>query len=349
MLALAALGGLAAFMMRPPLKECRAASTAETGQTDATEVRGIVTLVRSPAIQTELKLDRLQTAAVEKAVIEIDQPLWQLRDAKDEQSAKRVQKLRKGFQAALDAALRPEQQQRLDQLRWRSKGFWALRDPGFVGRLDLTVSQKDRLSALVMSAESSSSDGKDLDAIEKKALAVLSDPQRGRLKELLGTAFDFSKVKQIAVKAPEIAGIEGWINSHPLTISQLHGKVVVLHFWTFGCINCVHNLPTYKTWHKELPRDEVVMIGVHTPETAEEREFTGLQRAVKERGLEFPVAMDLKGETWKAWGNSIWPCVYVIDRQGYVRYWWTGELNWKGAEGGRWMRQRIEQLIAEKE
>jgi peroxiredoxin len=226
--------------------------------------------------------------------------------------------------------------------------LWALQDAEFGDRLDLTSSQKDRLSALLASADSSKSDGASLAAIEKKALAVLNDHQHRRLEELLGRAFDFSKVKQVAVKAPDLTGIEGWINSRPLTLSQLRGKVVVLHFWTFGCINCIHNLPTYKTWYKELPPDQVAMVGVHTPETAEEHDFAKLERAVKERALEFPVAMDLKSETWKAWGNSIWPAVYLIDRQGNVRYWWTGELNWKGAQGDRWMRQRIEQLIAEK-
>jgi peroxiredoxin len=331
------------------LTECRAASAVEAGQVDSDAVRGLVTLVRSPTVQVELKLDTAQTAAVDKAVAEIDQPLWRLRDAKDDQSVERAKTLRDRFKSALDAVLRPEQNRRLDQLRWRSKGIWALGYSAFVDRLDLTASQKDQVTALVASADLSKHDHVDLPTIEKKALAVLSDLQRHHLEELLGPAFDFSQIRQVAVKAPEIAGIEGWINSRPLTLSQLRGKVVVLHFWTFGCINCVHNLPTYKTWHKELPRDQVVMIGVHTPETAEEHDFAKLERVVKQRELEFPVAMDRKGETWKAWANSIWPAVYLIDRQGNVRYWWTGELNWNGAQGDRSMRQRIEQLIDEKD
>ena len=72
-----------------------------------------------------------------------------------------------------------------------------------------------------------------------------------------------------------------------------------------------------------------------------------MQQAVTQYGLEFPVAMDTDGATWKAWGNSIWPAVYLIDRQGNVRYWWTGELKWKGANGDQWMKERIEELVAE--
>jgi hypothetical protein len=146
---MAALGSLAAFTMRSRLTECRAASAAEAGQADPAAVRADVTLVRSPTVQAELGLDALQTAAVGKAVAEIDQPLWRLRDARDEQSTGRIQSLRNRFTSALNAALGPEQHHRLDQLRWRSKGLWALHDPEFAGRLAVTPSQKDKLSELV--------------------------------------------------------------------------------------------------------------------------------------------------------------------------------------------------------
>ena len=262
--------------------------------------------------------------------------------------APRTFTLRNKFEAELRAALRPEQQQRVEQLLWRAQGVWALKDAHLADRLALTEAQKEQIAALLGSLDQSSRSDK-VAELDKQVMARLTDKQRHLLPEALGPKFDFSRVRQIGVKAPEIRGIEGWVNSRPIKLADLRGKVVVLHFWTFGCINCIHNLPVYKTWYDELPRDKVVICGVHTPETDAEHQFDGLQRAVKQRELKFPVAMDLRAETWKAWGNSVWPAVYLIDRDGGVRYWWTGELKWKGAEGDKLMLARINQLIDEKD
>jgi peroxiredoxin len=295
-----------------------------------------------------LKFDARQAAAVDAAVAEIDEPLWRLRDASAERSAADVRTLRNKFEAELRTALRSEQQQRVEQLLWRAQGVWAVNDARLADRLALTAPQKEQTAALLGSLDRSSRSDK-VAELEKQVMARLTDKQRLLLPEALGPKFDFSRVRQIGVKAPEIRGIEGWVNSRPIKLADLRGKVVVLHFWTFGCINCIHNLPVYKTWYDELPRDKVVIFGVHTPETDAEHQFDGLQRAVKQRELKFPVAMDLRAETWKAWGNSVWPAVYLIDRDGGVRYWWTGELKWKGAEGDKLMLARINQLIDEKD
>jgi peroxiredoxin len=313
------------------------------------EARTVVTLLRSASVQADLKLDARQTPAVNAAVAEIDQPLWRLRNASASDGEERLRTLRTKLDAALAATLSPAQRRRWEQLQWRAQGLRALRDGRFTDALELTPEQKGRWRDLLTQIEASKPDPAKLAETEKEAMAVLTDVQRRRLQELLGPAFDFSKVRQVAVKAPEIAGIEGWVNSSPLRLSELHGKVVVLHFWTFGCINCIHNLPIYKTWYDELPHDKVEIVGIHTPETAEEHQFARLQDAVKERGLKFPIAMDINGETWKAWGNSVWPSVYLIDRQGNVRYWWTGEMKWNGAAGDQWMRRKIEEQIAEKD
>jgi len=317
-----------------------------TASAEATRL--LVTLVRSPTVQKELKLDARQAAAVDAAVAEIDEPLWRLRDAPAERSAADVRALRSKFEAELRAAMRPEQQQRAEQLLWRAQGVWAVQDARLANRLALTTTQKERIAESLGSLDRSSSSAK-VAELEKQVMAKLTDKQRLQLPDVLGPTFDLSRVRQIGVKAPEIRGIEGWVNSRPIKLADLRGKVVVLHFWTFGCINCIHNLPVYKTWYDELPRDKVVIVGVHTPETESEHHFDGLQGAVKQRELKFPIAMDLHAETWKAWGNSVWPAVYLIDRHGGVRYWWTGELKWKGADGDKQMLARINQLIAEKD
>ena len=92
----------------------------------------------------------------------------------------------------------------------------------------------------------------------------------------------------------------------------------------------------------------MVVLGVHTPETSREREIGNVRREAREAGLTFPILVDNEKKNWDAWGNSMWPSVYLIDKQGDIRYWWYGELNWQGAEGERLLRKRIEQLIAEK-
>lgn len=90
-----------------------------------------------------------------------------------------------------------------------------------------------------------------------------------------------------------------------------------------------------------------MIIGVHTPEVDHERNLDSVRKKVDESKFTFPILVDNDKQNWNAWGNSMWPTVYLVDKQGYVRYWWLGELNWQGAEGEKICRQRIEELLAE--
>jgi thiol-disulfide isomerase/thioredoxin len=148
--------------------------------------------------------------------------------------------------------------------------------------------------------------------------------------------------------APELRQVDGWINTEPLTLRELRGKVVVVHFWAFGCINCIRNLPHYQAWYERFPPKQVTIVGIHTPETESERSLDNLRRKVEEYKIAYPVAFDAKSENWKAWANNMWPSVYLIDKQGHVRQWWYGELNWQGAKGEESMRSKIQELIDEK-
>src|SRR4029077_7551001 len=125
----------------------------------------------------------------------------------------------------------------------------------------------------------------------------------------------------------------------PLNLSELHGRVVVLHFWTFGCINCQHNFPSLKACQDEFSKKGGTIIGVHTPETARERNIDNVRRSVADNGLKYPIVFDKEGKIWKAWGNRWWPSTYLIDKQGFVRYRWDGELNWKKTKGEPVMRR----------
>jgi cytochrome c biogenesis protein CcdA/thiol-disulfide isomerase/thioredoxin len=123
-------------------------------------------------------------------------------------------------------------------------------------------------------------------------------------------------------RAPGFAGITKWINtpgSRPLTLGGLRGKVVLVDFWTYSCINCIRTLPYLEAWYARYHRDGLVIVGVHTPEFAFEHVVANVERAVREHGIRYPVAVDDRYETWNAWANQYWPADYLIDRRGDVR------------------------------
>lgn len=147
--------------------------------------------------------------------------------------------------------------------------------------------------------------------------------------------------------APEFRGVTQWVNSEPLTMKQLRGKVVLVHFWTHGCYNCVNNYPHYKAWQDRYAGKDVVIVGIHTPETPGERAVEEIKSQADKNGLKFAIAVDNDGANWKAWNNRYWPTVYVVDRRGVVRYGWEGELSYKGADGEEQVRKRVDALLKE--
>lgn len=141
--------------------------------------------------------------------------------------------------------------------------------------------------------------------------------------------------------APEIEGISSWINSDPLTIAGLRGKVVLIDFWTYSCVNCIRTLPYLTEWHDKYAERGLVIIGVHTPEFAFERDRDNVLAAVARHGIEYPVAQDNHDATWDAFGNIYWPAKYLIDGEGLVRYRHFGEGAYAETE------QQIRDLLAE--
>jgi len=134
------------------------------------------------------------------------------------------------------------------------------------------------------------------------------------------------------VKAPELTGTQDWINSSPLTIADLKGKVVIVDFWTYSCINCIRTLPYMNTWYQTYKDKGLVIIGVHTPEFAFEKELPNVQKAVKDFGIQYPVVQDNNYSTWQAYDNHYWPAKYIIDKEGNVRYEHFGEGNYEETE-----------------
>jgi cytochrome c biogenesis protein CcdA/thiol-disulfide isomerase/thioredoxin len=135
-----------------------------------------------------------------------------------------------------------------------------------------------------------------------------------------------------AVAAPEIQGITEWINSEPLTLRQLRGKVVLIDFWTYSCVNCLRTLPHLKAWDAAYRDDGLVIVGMHAPEFAFERVPDNVRTAVRKLGIRYPVALDNDFATWTAYANQYWPAKYLIDRQGRVRYHHFGEGEYEETE-----------------
>jgi cytochrome c biogenesis protein CcdA/thiol-disulfide isomerase/thioredoxin len=128
--------------------------------------------------------------------------------------------------------------------------------------------------------------------------------------------------------APEFTDTEDWFNTpgdKPLTMKGLRGKVVLIDFWTYSCINCIRTLPYLNAWNKRYAKDGLVIVGVHTPEFPFEREAANVEEAIKTEGIEYPVVQDNEEGTWNAYGNLYWPAEYFVDADGHVRYAHFGE------------------------
>jgi cytochrome c biogenesis protein CcdA/thiol-disulfide isomerase/thioredoxin len=124
---------------------------------------------------------------------------------------------------------------------------------------------------------------------------------------------------------PSIEGAVSWINSKPLNQAELRGKVVLIDFWTYSCINCLRTLPYLKAWSDRYSKDGFVLIGVHTPEFAFEKDTSNVEKAVKDLGISYPVAIDSDSIIWRAYHNQYWPAHYLIDKDGRVRSHHFGE------------------------
>ncbi len=154
---------------------------------------------------------------------------------------------------------------------------------------------------------------------------------------------DNSKLYNVpAYKAPEFTGIQSWLNSQPLTMAQLKGKVVLVDFWTYTCINCIRGLPYVQGWYSHYQKDGLVVIGVEAPEFSYEKIPSNVAAAVKQDGLTYPIAIDGNLATWNAYHNQYWPAEYLIDRDGNVRRQHFGEGEYDQTE------QAIRGLLSEK-
>ncbi len=131
---------------------------------------------------------------------------------------------------------------------------------------------------------------------------------------------------------PSLAGATGWLNSQPLTPTGLRGKVVLVDFWTYTCINWLRTEPYVRAWSQAYRDDGLVVLGVHTPEFSFEHEIDRVRRATEEREIEYPVALDNDYAVWSAFDNHYWPALYILDREGTIRDHHFGEGRYEQSE-----------------
>src|SRR4029079_9110370 len=124
---------------------------------------------------------------------------------------------------------------------------------------------------------------------------------------------------------PPFDGATGWLNSMPLDAKALKGKVVLVDFWTYSCINCIRTVPEVAALHKRYGKDGLVVVGVHTPEFAFERDPANIRKAIGDFGITYPVAIDSNYTIWRAFKNQYWPAHYLADANGRIRYHHFGE------------------------
>jgi thiol-disulfide isomerase/thioredoxin len=144
--------------------------------------------------------------------------------------------------------------------------------------------------------------------------------------------------------APDFTGNQRWFNTpgaRPLTLEALRGKVVLVDFWTYTCINCIRTLPYVEAWFERYRNRGLVVVGVHTPEFGFEKDAGNVQAAIDQNGLRYPVAQDNDYATWNAWSNQFWPAKYLIDAEGRVRYTHFGEGEYRQTE------EAVRSLLAE--
>ena len=164
----------------------------------------------------------------------------------------------------------------------------------------------------------------------------------GLTKELLSPFRSSSSTYKTseAATAPDLASGD-WINSEPLKLKDLRGRVVLIEFWTFGCYNCRNTLPFVKDWNERYQPKGLTVIGVHSPEFDEERQVENLRRAVASLGIRYPVVTDNDYQTWKTYHVEAWPTTFLLDKDGRIRWMHVGEGGYDEAE------RLIQKLLAE--
>lgn len=325
----------------------------------------LLPLLHAPEVHEELQLSSNQIVQLEALFGKLDGPWFRSRNENVDKQREILDHLDQQVHDWLSSNTTLEQRQRLRQLELRGQSVRMLLRADLAEELKLSPQQQRDFAELAKATDAAKvaiqrqAQGDDsTEALQQAATnavkaehdavkSVLRSEQQQALWKSLGKSFDVTKLQRLHPMAPEFVAVEHWVNSKPLTLAELRGKVVLVHFYAFQCHNCHANFDIYRRWHEQLHEQGVVVLGIQTPETSSERDPQAVKAAARERDLQFPIMVDLKSENWKAWGNTMWPTVYMVDKKGYLRHVWQGELNWKGATADKTIEQIVERVLAE--
>jgi peroxiredoxin len=318
-------------------------------------------LIHAPEVQQEIQLKEGKESAFLKALREIDGPWWRARNLSATERRTVIAQQEGLLMELLSKQLNPTQLNRLRQIELQAQGARMLLRPEVGDFLQLTPAQRSEAEALFSETERQLTEANlpenrdeqtKLNAAQQTkrgeaaaALKLLSPVQQQKLPDLLGPKFDTTRLSRIYPLAPELINSAAWVGDRQVKLEELRGRVVLLHFYAFQCRNCQANFKHYNRWQETLSSRGVVVVGIQTPELEDERDPAQVAAAAKEHGFQFPVLIDLENANWNVWSNTMWPTVYVIDREGYIRMWWQGELNWQGAKGDQAIEELVEKLL----
>ncbi len=353
------------FALACPLFQVSASSDETASATVPTPY--LLQMIRDDAIHQELDFDAATIEQVNQAIAAVDPRWWVSRILPAETQAAEIGQLTELLRSRLHDILDDDQELRLEQLQRQAAGTRMLQLADVAQTLAITPAQSKQLQQRFAKTDSqvaslqkqlaekkieSEEVARRSSAVQQEErqtlLDVLTDDQRRDIGGLLGEPFDFSKVKRTYPRAPEIQTEKAvWLDGDGVRMADLRGKVVVVFFYAFECINCQRNFTHYLAWHRDLADNGLVVIGIQTPETSAERDLAKVKAAKSSDGFEFPVLLDQASNNWRAWGTTMWPTTYIVDKNGFIRRWWQGELNWQGTLGEQQMRNTIEQLLTE--
>jgi peroxiredoxin len=321
----------------------------------------LLKLIHTPEVQKELGFQP-EDEKLLAVLREIDGPWWRSRNLPEEKQQAIISELEKQLLKELKGLLSEDKIKRLREIEVQSQGSRSLLRGGIAKTAGLSKTQNQEIQKIFLDTDQVArklvENPKDRSEIEQKLVVareteqkrlseLLNSTQRTSLAKLIGKPFDTVSLKRVYPLAPELIDSGEWTGGEPTTLADQRGKVVLVHFYAFQCHNCVANFDHYNRWQESLVSRGVTLIGIQTPETSAERNVSLVKAAAREKGFQFPVLIDVSSKNWDAWGNTMWPTVYVVDKNGYIRWLWQGELNWQGATGDKSIEKLVDELIAE--
>ncbi|MFO1001296.1 MAG: redoxin domain-containing protein [Planctomycetaceae bacterium] len=322
--------------------------------------QNLLKLIHTPEVQKVLELE--DDPRLLNLLREIDRIWWPSRLLPEAKQIETTRELENRLLDALSQISTPAMVRRLQEIEIQSQGTRALLRQDVSESVKLEPKQLRTIKTAfratdLLARQLNAKPGGDADlekqlrtAREKEQILLdrlLSSSQRKALANVIGEPLSLRNLKRIYPLAPELIDSNEWAGTGRTTLEAERGKVVLVHFYAFQCHNCVANFKHYNRWHESLSTKGVTVIGIQTPETSAERDSKLVQKAAKEQGFGFPVLIDLENSNWDAWGNTMWPTVYVVDKKGYIRSWWQGELNWQGATGDQTIEALVDELLLE--